>query len=598
MQMDAVCLQTAFLPLTCLEDTETTSEELKKLFGDDVARCVNGVTKLSKINLGNREAREAESIRKMLLAMVEDIRVIIVKLADRLHNLRTLGPLSRERQERIAVETLELYSPIAHRLGMGKLRGELEDLAFHYLDPDAYKEVTEAIEVKRQANETVLSEIIRTVERKLQQEGIPARVQGRIKRPWSVFQKLRKQKISIDQVYDLMGVRIITQSVKHCYAALGVIHNEWHPIPGRIKDFIAIPRPNLYQSLHTSVMGPSGVAFEVQIRTDEMHRIAEEGIAAHWKYKEGKRGPAEDDRRIAWLRQLVEWQREMRDPSDFMSNLKVDLYPEEVYCFTPMGKVVVLPRDATPIDFAYAIHTAVGHTCVGAKVNGRMVPLKHMLRNGDIVEILTQSNSKPSRDWLTFVKTARARNKIRHVINATEREKAVDLGQKLLEREARRFGVALGRISKQQMEAVASEYGASKIDDLQAALGWGKYSARQVLAKLAPEIVPPETPQPAPTRPHLHPPDAPRLPAPEVPSEHERADEQPGSVGLAQHGSGDLPRGLRRNRAADAQQVQTRRVRTGRISAPLRRAGSPTDGAGQSDRIAQCRGRSGQCLTK
>jgi GTP pyrophosphokinase len=381
---------------------------------------------------------------------------------------------------------------------MGKLRGELEDLAFHYLDPDAYKEVTEAIEVKRQANETVLSEIIRTVERKLQQEGIPARVQGRIKRPWSVFQKLRKQKISIDQVYDLLGVRIITQSVKHCYAALGVLHNEWHPIPGRIKDFIAIPRPNLYQSLHTSVMGPSGVAFEVQIRTDEMHRIAEEGIAAHWKYKEGKRGPAEDDRRIAWLRQLVEWQREMRDPSDFMSNLKVDLYPEEVYCFTPMGKVVVLPRDATPIDFAYAIHTAVGHTCVGAKVNGRMAPLKHMLRNGDIVEILTQSNSKPSRDWLTFVKTARARNKIRHVINATEREKAVDLGQKLLEREARRFGVALGRISKQQMEAVASEYGASKIDDLQAALGWGKYSARQVLAKLAPEIVPPETPQPAP----------------------------------------------------------------------------------------------------
>lgn len=497
MQMDTVCLQTAFLH-DLLEDTETTSEELKKLFGEDVARCVNGVTKLSKINLGNREAREAESIRKMLLAMVEDIRVIIVKLADRLHNLRTLGSLSRERQERIAVETLELYSPIAHRLGMGKLRGELEDLAFHYLDPEAYKEVTEAIEVKRQANETVLAEIIRTVERKLQQESIPAKVQGRIKRPWSVFQKQRQQKITIDQVYDLLGVRIITESVKHCYAALGVIHNEWHPIPGRIKDFIAIPRPNLYQSLHTSVMGPGGVAFEVQIRTDEMHRIAEEGIAAHWKYKEGKKGPADDDRRIAWLRQLVEWQREMRDPSDFMSNLKVDLYPEEVYCFTPMGKVVVLPRDATPIDFAYSIHTAVGHTCIGAKVNGRMVPLKHILRNGDIVEILTQSNSKPSRDWLTFVKTARARNKIRHVINATEREKAVDLGQKLLEREARRFGVSLGRISKQQMEAVAGEYGASKIDDLQAALGWGKYSARQVLAKLAPEIVPPETAQPAP----------------------------------------------------------------------------------------------------
>lgn len=499
MQMDQVCLQTALLH-DVLEDTPTTADEIRKLFGEDVMRCVNGVTKLSKISLGNREAREAESIRKMLLAMVEDIRVIIVKLADRLHNLRTLGSLSRERQERIALETLELYSPIAHRLGMGKLRGELEDLAFQYLDPAAYREVKDAIEGKRSANQVSLEEIVRLVERKLQQEGIPARVEGRVKRPWSVFQKLRRQKIVIDQVYDLLGVRIITDSVKHCYAALGVMHNEWHPIPGRIKDFIAMPRPNLYQSLHTSVVGPDGVAFEVQIRTEEMHRVAEEGIAAHWKYKEGKRGPADDDRRIAWLRQLVEWQREMGDPAEFMANLKVDLYPEEVCCFTPKGKVVVLPRDATPVDFAYAIHTDVGHTCIGSKVNGRMVPLKHVLHNGDIVEILTQSNSKPSRDWLTFVKTARARNKIRHVINATEREKAIDLGQKLLEREARRLGVALGRVSRQQMESVASEYGVSKLEDLQAALGWGKYSARQVLAKLAPDVVQ-EAPPPAPPTP-------------------------------------------------------------------------------------------------
>jgi GTP pyrophosphokinase len=310
---------------------------------------------------------------------------------------------------------------------------------------------------------------------------------------------MRKQRISIDQVYDLMGVRIITDSVKNCYAALGVIHHEWHPIPGRIKDFIAIPRPNLYQSLHTSVMGPGGVSFEVQIRTEEMHKVAEEGIAAHWKYKEGKRGPAEDDQRIAWLRQLVEWQREMRDPSDFMSSLKVDLYPEEVYCFTPKGRVVVLPRDATPVDFAYSIHTDVGHTCTGAKVNGRMVPLKHALRNGDIVEILTQNGGQPSRDWLTFVKTARARNKIRHVINATEREKAIELGQKVLEREARRLGVAMSRVTRQQMEAVSAEYGCGKIEDLQAALGWGKFSARQVLSKLAPaEVAPEETVQEAP----------------------------------------------------------------------------------------------------
>lgn len=493
MQMDLVTIETALLHDT-IEDTTATAEEIRRLFGEEVARCVNGVTKLSKINLHNREERQAESVRKMLLAMVEDIRVIIVKLADRLHNLRTLDSLSRERQERIAAETLELYAPIAHRLGMGKLRAELEDLGFRYLDPVVWNETTAAIENRRRANEQDLEAIRGKVEDKLREENIPARVEARIKRPWSVYQKLRRQRITIEQVYDLLGVRIITDSVKNCYAALGIIHHEWHPIPGRIKDFIAIPRPNLYQSLHTSVMGPGGVSFEVQIRTEEMHRLAEEGIAAHWKYKEGRRGPAEDDQRIAWLRQLVEWQREMRDPADFMSSLKVDLYPEEVYCFTPKGKIVVLPREATPVDFAYAIHTDVGHSCVGAKVNGRMAPLKHVLRNGDIVEILTQAGSHPSRDWLSFVKTARARNKIRHVINATEREKAIELGQKLLEREARRLGVALSRVTRQQMEAVASEYGVSKIEDLQAALGWGKYSARQVLSKLAPEMVPDEAP--------------------------------------------------------------------------------------------------------
>jgi GTP pyrophosphokinase len=498
MQMDLVCLQTGLLHDT-LEDTSAAPEEIQRLFGEDVARCVNGVTKLSKINLHNREERQAESVRKMLLAMVEDIRVIIVKLADRLHNLRTLESLSRPRQERIAAETIELYAPIAHRLGMGKLRGELEDRGFEYLDPEAWRETKAEIESRRLASEHGLEEIRAAVEKKLAEEHIPARVEARIKRPWSVYQKMRKQRISIDQVYDLMGVRIITDSVKNCYAALGVIHHEWHPIPGRIKDFIAIPRPNLYQSLHTSVMGPGGVSFEVQIRTEEMHKVAEEGIAAHWKYKEGKRGPAEDDQRIAWLRQLVEWQREMRDPSDFMSSLKVDLYPEEVYCFTPKGRVVVLPRDATPVDFAYSIHTDVGHTCTGAKVNGRMVPLKHALRNGDIVEILTQNGGQPSRDWLTFVKTARARNKIRHVINATEREKAIELGQKVLEREARRLGVAMSRVTRQQMEAVSAEYGCGKIEDLQAALGWGKFSARQVLSKLAPaEVAPEETVQEAP----------------------------------------------------------------------------------------------------
>jgi GTP diphosphokinase / guanosine-3',5'-bis(diphosphate) 3'-diphosphatase len=488
MQMDMVCLQTGLLH-DVVEDTSVTVDEIQRRFGGEVARCVDGVTKLSKINLNSREARQAESMRKMLLAMVSDIRVILVKLADRLHNMRTLGSLSRDRQERIAQETLDLYAPIAHRLGMGKMRGELEDLAFFYLEPEAAADIIQQIETKRQANEEALATIKQDVQLKLSREGIPARVDGRVKRAFSVYQKLKRQRIPIDQVYDLLALRIVTDSVKNCYGALGVIHNEWHPIPGRIKDFIAIPRPNLYQSLHTSVMGPHGLAFEVQIRTEEMHRIAEEGIAAHWKYKEGKKGLTPDDQRIAWLRQLVEWQREMRDPGEFMATLKVDLYPEEVYTFTPLGKVIVLPRDATPIDFAYAIHSDVGNTCVGAKVNGRIVPLRYGLKNGDIVEILTQSGHLPSKDWLAIVKTSRARNKIKHVINATEREKAIDIGQKYLEKEARRLGVAMSKIAKTDLERVASDYGVSKIEDLHAALGYGRYSARQILHKLAPEQV-------------------------------------------------------------------------------------------------------------
>ena len=500
MQLDLICLQTGLLH-DVIEDTNATADDLRRLFGDEVARCVDGVTKLSKVHLYSREERQAESVRKMLLAMVSDIRVILVKLADRLHNMRTLSSLAPDRQESIANETLEIYAPIAHRLGMGKIRGELEDLAFRYAEPEAAESLIGDIESKRQANEAYLKEIRLSIEQNLSREGIPAKVDGRVKRAYSVYQKLKRQKIALDQVYDLLALRIITDSVKNCYAALGVIHNEWHPIPGRIKDFIAIPRPNLYQSLHTSVIGPGGCAFEVQIRTDEMHRIAEEGIAAHWKYKEGKRGPAEDDQRIAWLRQLVEWQRELRDPGEFMSTLKVDLYPEEVYAFTPKGKVMVLPRDATPIDFAYSIHSDVGNTCIGAKVNGRIVPLKYALRNGDVVEILTQPGHLPSKDWLGLAKTSKARNKIKHVINTTERAKAVEIGAKYLEKEARRLSVSLNKITKAELEAVAGEYGYGKIEDLHAALGYGKFSARQVLQKLAPDQVqaelPPEPPKPA-----------------------------------------------------------------------------------------------------
>ena len=347
------------------------------------------------------------------------------------------------------------------------------------------------------------------MEDETRREGIPARIDGRVKRPYSVFQKMRRQKIAIEEVYDLLALRIVTDSVKNCYAALGLIHNRWRPIPGRIKDFIAIPRPNLYQSLHTSVVGPHGQTFEVQIRTEEMHRIAEEGIAAHWKYKEGKKGPAADDQRIAWLRHLVDWQRDIQDPGEFMSTLKVDLYPEEVYTFTPRGRVMVLPRDATPIDFAYAIHSDVGTTCVGAKVNGRIVPLRSALRNGDIVEIITQANHQPSKDWLAFVKTSRARNKIKHVINASEREKAIEIGQKYLDKEARRLGVQLAQAGKGDLDKVAGEYGYSKMEDLYAALGYGRFSARQVLGKIAPgmdlgddeDAKPPRRSPPNPDRP-------------------------------------------------------------------------------------------------
>ncbi len=511
MNMDMVCLQTGLLH-DVVEDTSAKLEDLRKLFGDEVARCVDGVTKLSKLKLASREERQAESVRKMLLAMVSDLRVILVKLADRLHNMRTLNFLSPEKQLRIAQETIDIYAPIAHRLGMGKIRGELEDLAFRYLEPEASAGLLKEFEAAHDSNEAFLKQIKHTVEVLLAREGIPARVEGRLKRAYSVFLKLKRQKIALDQVYDLLAVRIITDSVKNCYAALGVIHNEWHPIPGRIKDFIAIPRPNMYQSLHTSVMGPGGRHFEVQIRTEEMHRIAEEGIAAHWKYKEGRKGgPHEDDKRIAWLRQLMEWQSDMHDPGEFMSTLKVDLYPEEVYTFTPRGKVIVLPREATPIDFAYAIHSDVGNRCVGAKVNGRIVQLKYALRNGDVVEIMTQTGHLPSKDWLSLVKTPRARNKIKHVINTTERAKAIEIGEKYLEREARRLGVALMRIGKQQFEDVAGEYGCSKMEDLYAALGYGKFSARQVLQKLVPTLAAaePAVEQPVPT--------APPRPAPTVP---------------------------------------------------------------------------------
>jgi GTP pyrophosphokinase len=487
MKLDVVCVAGGILH-DVVEDTPTPIESVRETFGPDVARIVEGVTKISRLEALKAEERQAENLRKMVLAMVDDIRVVLVKLADRLHNMRTLQHLPPEKRGRIAAETLEIYAPIAHRLGMGKVRGELEDLAFRYLEPEAYEDVKRAVESRRKVSEEFLAEVCALVDVKLKEHGIRARIEGRIKRLYSIWQKMKRQRVTIEQVYDLLATRIITDTVKSCYAALGIIHNTWRPVPGRIKDFIAIPRPNLYQSLHTSVIGPHGQPFEVQIRTEEMHRLAEEGIAAHWKYKDGQPLAGQDEERFAWLRHLVEWQQDMRDSGEFLSTLKIDLYPEEVYTFTPKGKVIVLPRDATPIDFAYAIHTEVGHRCVGAKVNGRIVPLKYKLRNGDIVEITTQANHAPSRDWLALVKTSRARNKIKHWINIAQRQQAIEIGKKLLEKEARKYDVVLKKIAEEDYQRVAREYGCTQVDDLYASLGYGKFAARQVLAKLSPSV--------------------------------------------------------------------------------------------------------------
>ena len=488
MKMDAVTVSVGLLH-DVVEDTLTSIDRLEEIFGPEIAHIVDALTKISQIYFTSTEHKQAENFRKMLLAMSDDVRVIIVKLADRLHNMRTLKHLKLARREAIARETLEIYAPLAHRLGMGKVRGELEDLAFSFLDTEAYESLRAAVDETRKVNDEFLSEVRAVVEKKMAEHRIACWTEARIKRLYSIHHKLRRQRIALDQVYDLLAVRIVTDDIKNCYAALGVIHNTWRPVPGRIKDFIAMPRPNMYQSLHTSVIA-RGQPFEVQIRTEEMHRVAEEGIAAHWKYKDGKLVADEgEDQRVSWLRHLVEWQQEMKDPTDFLSTLKVDLYPEEVYTFTPKGNVVTLPRDATPVDFAYAIHTEVGHTCVGAKINGRLLPLKTKLSNGDIVEVVTQSGNHPSRDWLNFVRTSRARNKIRHWLTVQERTKSVELGRKLLEKEARKYKVSVKFLLEgDRLLEIATEYGCSKPEDLLSDIGYGKISVRGLLDKIDPEL--------------------------------------------------------------------------------------------------------------
>ncbi len=502
MHMDPTCVAVGLLH-DVLEDTLTEPARIEEYFGADVLRIVLGVTKISKIPFATSEERQAETYRKMLLARVDDVRVILVKLADRLHNMRTLQYLPEERRVRIARETVDIYAPLAGRLGMSKVKNELEDQAFQYLEPEAYRTLSARVEERRLEATAFIEKIKGVLSERLKAAGLEAAMEGRIKRLYSIHLKLRRQRIELDQVYDFVALRVIVPTIPDCYAVLGILHNVWRPVPGRIKDFIAIPRPNGYQSLHTSVMGEVGHPFEVQIRSPEMHRVAEDGIAAHWQYKEGRSGFVKDDQAFAWLRQLLEWQQEVKDPHEFLNSLKLDLYPEEVYCFTPKGEVKTLPRGASIVDFAYAIHTEVGHRCMGARVNGKMAPLRYKLRNGDIVEILTSPGHQPTRDWLSIALTNRARAKIRHHLNVAEKQQAQEIGRKHLERELKRYDLTLKKLLAQagKLEGIAQDLGVgTRVEELFAAVGYGKLAVRHVLARLLPaerlQSPAPERPRP------------------------------------------------------------------------------------------------------
>ena len=494
MRLDDVSVATGLLH-DVVEDTLVDLDTIREYFGDEITQLVDGLTKIAHISNLSREKQQAENVRKMVLAMITDVRVVLIKLADRLHNMRTMQFLKPEKRARISQETLDIYAPIAHRLGMGKMRSELEDLSFQNLYPDEYKRLAKEVDARRPELEAALEKIKQTIEIKLEENHVPfVEIQGRVKRLYSLWKKLRKQKIRIEQVYDLIAARIITtDDKKNCYLALSVIHDIWTPVPERFKDWIAIPRDNLYRSLHTSVIGDAGIPFEVQIRTQEMHHVAEEGVAAHWKYKESALGAREDDESLDELRKtverlllpLVETTQSNEDSEDFIESLKLDLFPKDVYAFTPRGKVIQLPRGSTPIDFAYAIHSEVGDTCTGAKINGRIVPIKTELQNGDVVEIMTTANSKPSRDWLNYVVTSRARNRIRHWIAEQQRVDSIDIGRRLLEKEAQKFRLSPKKLLNDDaaMKRIANEYGLGRPDDLLASVGYGKTLPRNVLAK-------------------------------------------------------------------------------------------------------------------
>jgi len=481
---------TAGLLHDVLEDTQTTKADLQREFGPEIAELVDGVTKIGKLAFSSREERQAENFRKMLVAMARDLRVLMIKLADRLHNMRTLDYLPHDKAKKIAQETLDIYAPLAHRLGMAKVKAELEDLALRMLHGEDYQELMRRVAKRRLEREAEINQLIALLQHKLGEVGIESKIGGRPKHFYSIWKKMHEGGREFDEIYDLTAVRVVTNTVRDCYGALGVIHSLWKPVPGRFKDFIAMPKVNMYQSLHTTVIGPKGDPVEIQIRTWEMHRIAEEGIAAHWLYKEKKSERDHFDEAFRWLRQLLESQKEMNDPKEFLDTVRLDLFPDEVYVFTPKGDVKALPEGSTPIDFAYAVHTDVGHHCVGAKVNGKLVPLRYTLRQGDIVEVVTSPSQHPSRDWLKIIRSTRARSKINQWLKVEERTRSLALGRELFEREAKKYRLApTTLLGSEEMKRLLTELGFPSADDLLASIGYGKSSVQQVLGKLAPATV-------------------------------------------------------------------------------------------------------------
>jgi guanosine-3',5'-bis(diphosphate) 3'-pyrophosphohydrolase len=484
MKMDVVTVAAGLLHDT-LEDTVATYDEIQRLFGVETANIVEGVTKISKMQFTTREHRQAEYIRKMILAMSSDIRVVLVKLADRLHNMRTLGFQSQEKQRRIAQETVDIYAPLAGRMGIYWMKSDLEDLCLYYLEPEIYDKIKTEIARRRDESERFITEVRELLSRKLNEFNIHATVKGRIKHYYSIYNKMLNQNLSPGQVYDILAFRVIVQSVKECYEVLGHIHGMWKPVHGRFKDYISVPKENMYQSLHTTVIGPYGERMEVQIRTWEMDRIAEEGIAAHWKYKEGSTADKTDTQQFAWLRQLLEWQQSLKDPLEFLETVRMDLFPNDVYVFTPQGEVKEFPRGATPVDFAYSIHSEIGAKCMGARVNSKMVPLRYQLENGDIVEIITSTKQHPSKDWLDFVKTPRAKTKIRQWIKQQEREEAINLGRGILEKALEQERLPVASVMKgEDLSEVAKEVSLQSVPDVLAQIGFGKVSPKQIIGRL------------------------------------------------------------------------------------------------------------------